>query len=73
MAHPDDDADRRAEENERRMERMLEWCPRCGDRRLQRNGQWVCLVCESRVAREAVDILKEISIETYIEGKRRAK
>jgi ribosomal protein L37AE/L43A len=48
--HPDDDMDRRAEERERRMEARDQWCPRCGDRRVQRNGVWTCLVCKPEVA-----------------------
>ena len=51
--HPDEQYIRRAEESERRMFEQGLYCPRCGDRRLQRNGQWVCLVCEAREKREA--------------------
>ena len=46
--HPDDDADRRAEESERRMYEQGLYCPKCGNKRLSVNGQWVCLVCEAR-------------------------
>ncbi|MFA5379988.1 MAG: hypothetical protein WC455_29780 [Dehalococcoidia bacterium] len=53
MSHPEEDANRRAEENERReFERGL-YCPKCGNKRLQVNGAWKCYGCESRDKREA--------------------
>ena len=46
MSHPDDDADRRAEEWQRfQYERAIR-CPKCGNTRISINGLWRCYGCD---------------------------